>query len=194
MSKIRFVFGLSMVVALFAFTAAPALARFTNHGGKGEGKAGEGTFTYEGSAVKCASATGTYKVNSEGTALMVEGGIMKECKGPGLEAKVICASSTVKLQIKIEVTGKAFGSQSSSECVIKVAGVCEIKVPTEGNTELATISLKKSGSNVDGDSELTGITATAKGSGCALVGITKEKTTTATLKDPSEVAEGVGLE
>jgi hypothetical protein len=61
MSKTKFVLGMLMAVALFAFSAAPALARFTPHGGKGGGKAGEGTLTYEGGSVKCASATGTLK-------------------------------------------------------------------------------------------------------------------------------------
>ncbi len=195
MSKTKFALGLSIVVALSAFTATPALARFTNHGGKGAGKSGEGTFTYEGGSVKCASATGTYKINSEGTALTVEGVIMKECKGLGLEAKVTCPTSTVIVQVKLGTeTGKATGSQTSSECVVKIAEACEIKAPTEGNKELKTMSMKKSGSNVDGGSELTGITATAKGAGCALGGITKEKTTTATFKGPAEVAENVGLE
>ncbi len=195
MSKTKFALGMSMVVTLFAFTATPALARFTDHGGKGIGRAGEGTFTYEGGAVKCASATGTYKVNSAGTALTVEGGIMKECKGLGLAATVVCITSELTVVIKEGTEkGKALGSQISSECVVKIAEACEIKVPTEGNKELKTISLKKSGANVDGDSELTGITATAKGSGCALGGIAKEKTTLAKLNVSSEVAEGVGLE
>ncbi len=196
MSKTRFALGMSVVVvALFAFTVAPALARFTNHGGKGAGKAGEGTLTYEGGTIKCASATGTYKVNSEGTALTVGGGTMKECKALGLEATVVCIESVVIVEEKEGTEkGKGVGSQISSECVVKIAGTCEIKTPTEGNKGLKTMSLTKSGSNVGSKAELTGITATAKGSGCALGGITKEKTTAATLKVPSEVAEGVGLE
>ncbi len=54
--------------------------------------------------------------------------------------------------------------------------------------------MKKSGSDVDSDAEITGITATAKGEGCALGGLIKEKTTSATLKMPGEVNEGLGLE
>ncbi len=195
MSKTKFALGMSMVVALFAFTATPALARFTNHGGKGAGKSGEITFTYEGGAVKCSNATGKYTVSSEGTAITVEEEIIKECKALGLEATVTCPSAEGKQPEKEGTeTGKAINSQISNACVVKVAGVCEITIPTEGNQELKTVSLKKSGTNVRADSELTGITATAKGSGCALGGLAKEKTTSAKLKGPSEVAEGVGLE
>ncbi len=41
MSKTKLALGMSMVVALFAFTAVPAFARWTNHGGKGSGRAGK---------------------------------------------------------------------------------------------------------------------------------------------------------
>ncbi len=121
-SKTKFVLGLSMVVALFAFTAAPAFARWTNHGGKGSGRAGEGTVTYEGAAIKCVSATGRYKVNSEGTALTLEEMIWKECKALGsLEAKVTCVSTEAKQPTKEGTErGKAVSSQISSECVVKV--------------------------------------------------------------------------
>ncbi len=195
MSKTKFVLGLSMVVALFAFTATPALARFTNHGGKGAGKSGEGTFVYEGGKVKCLTATGKYTVNSEGTALTLEEIVWKECTGLGLAAKVECKTLEMKQPSKEGAeTGKATGAQTSSECVIKVAEACEIKIPTAGNTELKTIELKKSGSNVDANVAVTGITATSKGTGCGLGGITKEKTTSATEKVPTLVGEGVGLE
>ncbi len=196
MSKTKFVLGLSMVVALFAFTATPALAHFAKAGSKGTGKSGgEGTLTYEGGTVKCANAEGTYKVNSEGTALTLEGIVWKECKGLGLEAKVTCATLELKQPSKEGTeTGKATGAQTSSECVVKIAEACTITIPTAGNTELKTISLKKSGSNVDAKVEVTGITATAKGSGCALGGIAKEKTTLATEKVPGLVGEGVSLE
>ncbi len=194
MSKTKFVLGLSMVVALFAFSATPALARFTNKGGKGLGKSGEGTLTYEGAAVKCASAEGTYKVNSEGTALTLEAIKWNKCKALGLEAVVTCATLEMKQPEKEGTeTGKATGAQTSATCVVKVLG-CEITIPTTGNGELKTISLKKSGSTINAAVEATGITATAKGSGCALGGIAKEKTTTATEKVPILTGEGVGLE
>ncbi len=195
MSKTKFVLGMSMVVALFASAATPALARWTNHGGKGAGKTGEITFTYEGGSIKCANGTGKYKVNNEGTALTVEEIVWKECKALGLEAKVACKTLELKQPNKEGTEqGKATSAQTSEECVVKIAEACTLTMPTAGNTELKTISLHKSGSNVDAKVEVTGITATAKGSGCALGGIVKEKTTAATLKIPGAVAESVGLE
>ncbi len=196
MSKTKFVLGMSMVVALFAFTATPALARFTNHGGKGVGSAGiEGTLTYEGGSVKCANATGKYTVNAEGTTLTLEEIEWKVCKGLGLEAKVTCTKLEMKQPTKEGTEkGKATGAQTSATCVVKIAEACEITIPTAGNTELKTITLEKSGSNAKAKVEVTGITATAKGSGCALGGITKEKTTSATEKVPNLIGESVGLE
>ncbi len=195
MNKIKIVLGASMVVAMFAFTAAPALARWTNHGGKGEGKAGEGTFTYEGGSIKCASATGRYKVNSEGTVMTGEATKFNSCKGLGLEATISCTTAEGKQPNKEGTeNGKATGALISKECLVKVGEACELSFPTAGNTELKTISMKKSGLNVEADAEITGITGTAKGSGCALGGIMKEKTTVATIKIPSGVAEDVGLE
>jgi hypothetical protein len=195
MSKARFVLGMSMVVALFAFTAAPALALFTPHGGSGSGKAGEGTLTYEGGAVKCASAEGEYTVNSEGTALTLEGIKWNKCKGLSLEAEVKCAKLELKQPTKEGTSkGKAQGDQISTECIVKIAGACEIKIPTEGNSNLETIKLEKSGTNVDANVEVAGITATAKGGGCALGGITKEKTTSAKEALPALVGVGLGLE
>ncbi len=152
--------------------------------------------TYEGATIKCVSATGIYKVNSEGTALTLEGVIWKECKALGsLEAKVTRVSTEAKQPTKEGTEqGKAVSSQISSECVVKVGTVCEIGFPVEGNKEVKTVAMKKSGLDVDADAEITGITATAKGSCCALGGLIKEKTTSATLKMPGEVDEGLGLE
>jgi hypothetical protein len=192
--KTKAVLGLSMVVALFAFTATPALARWTNHGGKGAGHSGEGTLTYEGGIIKCATAEGSYKVNSEGTVLTLEGIKWNKCKALSLEATVTCASLEMKQPTKEGTEkGKAKGSQVSSVCVVKAPG-CEISIPTEGNKELETISMKKAGANIEASVEVKGITATAKGTGCALGGISKEKTTSATEKVGSLIGEGVGLE
>ncbi len=195
MSKTKFVLGMSMVVALFAFTATPALARWTNHKGKGAAKSGEGTLTYEGASVKCASATGSYKVNSEGTALVLEEIVWKECKGLGLKAEVTCASLELKQPEKEGTkTGKATGAQISTTCTVVIPGACTITITTTGNTNLLGITLTVSGSNVNVNVAVVNITATATGSGCALGGISKEKTTTATEKVPGLVAEGVSLE
>ncbi len=195
MSKTKFALWMSMVVALFAFTATPALARWTNHGGKGTSKTGEVTIGYESATIKCASVEGTYSINAVGTIKAMSGLKWNACKALGLEATVSCTSLELKQPNKEGTEkGKAVGSQTSSECVMKVGGVCEIKVPTEGNKELETISMKKSGSNIEGTVEIKGITATAKGEGCALGGISKEKTTAATLKITSVIDAGVGLE
>ncbi len=189
MSKAKFALGLLMVVALFAFTATPALARFTNHGGKGAGKSGEVGWTDESTTLRCDSSEDTYKVNSEGTVLTLTGISWKECSDG---ATLICESLEFK-QTEKEGTekGKAVGEQISKECVMKIAGACEISYPIESNKELKTISMIKSGSNVDLSVDLR-LAGTAKGSGCALIGIAKEKTTT-TLTT-GLVTESVGLE
>ncbi len=195
MIKTKFVLGMSMTIALIAFSATPALARWTNHGGKGTSKTGEVTFGYEGATIKCASAEGTYSINAEGTVKTMSGLKWNSCKALGLEATVSCSSLELKQPNKEGTEkGKAVGSQISSECVMKAAGVCEITVPTEGNKGLETISMKKSGPNIEGDVAITGLTATAKGSGCALGGLSKEKTTAATFKIASVIDAGVGLE
>lgn len=197
MSKTKFVLGTAMVVALFAFTATPALARWTNHEGKGKGEAGVGTLTYEGGSVKCASAKGTYKVNKEGTVLTLEGIVWNECTALGSQkAEVTCAMLELKQPTKEGTEkGKATGAQISETCVVKIAGeACVITIPNAGNTELKEIALKKSGSNVIANVNVSKITATAKGSLCALGGITKETTTAATEKVEKLVGEGVGLE
>ncbi len=194
MSKIKFALGMSTVLALVALTATPALARWTNHGGKGLIKAGEVVLTYEGAALKCAGAEAIYKVNSEGTAVTLEEIKWNKCKALGLEAIVTCTTIEHKQPVKEgSEKGKSLVTIVTTGCITKTSA-CEIDVPTEGNKELEETTMKKVGANTEADVSLKGLTATAKGSGCALGGITKEKTAVATVKIPSVVAEGLGLE
>lgn len=194
MTKTKFVLGLAMVVAMFAITATPALARFTNHGGKGTGKGGTGTFTYESATVTCASAEGGYKVNTEGTAATLEGIKWNKCKSTiGTEATVTCKTLELKQPNKEgEAKGTATGTVTES-CTVSTAG-CVITIGTEGNKELKSIALTKVGANLEAKAAVSGITATTNGNiACSLGGASKTKTTESK-EVTTFLGEGVGLE
>jgi hypothetical protein len=193
MIKTKIVLGLAMV-AMFAITVTPAMAQWTNHGGKGKGKAGEGTFTYFTANVKCASAKGNYTVNAGGTAVKLEEIVWEKCKALlESEATVTCKGLQME-QMKKEgtVSGTALGTVTET-CTVKATG-CEIIVGTTGNSGLKSIALEKAGANQKDKVNVGGITATAKGSLCKAGGAKEEKTTTATEKVPTLELEGVGLE
>jgi hypothetical protein len=192
MSKTKFVLGLATVVAMFVVTTS-ALAIWTPHPSKGKGKAGEGTFTYENGTVKCVTAEGNYKVNSTGTQVKLDEIKWNKCVALGLEAKVECKGLELKQPAKEgTVSGTATGTVQ--EVCTVVAPGCTITIGPEGNKELKSIALEKSGSNQKDKVEVTGITATSTGSGCAIGGISKPKTTEAKEKVPTLELEGVGLE
>ncbi len=188
MNKTKFVLGMSMVVALLTFTAVPAFARWTNHGGKGVGHSGEVGLTIGGASFKCSGSEGFYKINSEGTVLTLEA-----VKWVGCGAVLTCENLEMKQSSKEGTEkGKAIGSQISSECLVKIEGACEIKIPTEGNSKLETITMRKSGSNIDSNVSLR-LIGIAEDRDCELVGIMIGKNTL-TLGIPGLVTEGVSLE
>lgn len=194
MTKSKFVLGLAMLVAMFAVTTAPALALFTPHGGKGKGTGTSGVFTYESATVTCASATGNYTVNSSGTAVTLEGIIWKECKSTiGTKAEVTCKTLELKQPSKEGTKlGKATGTVTES-CTVSTAG-CVITIGTEGNKELKSIALEKSGSNTIAKATVGGITATTNGNiACSLGGAGKTKTTEAK-EATAFTGESLGLE
>ncbi len=192
MFKMKFGLGLLMAMAMFAVTVTPALALFTPAGGKGEAKAGEGTFTYDSATVTCASAKGTYTVSSNGGQLKAGTTTWEKCKSSiGAEATVKCNGLVMTQQSKEgTVSGKATGSVSET-CTVAVGSLCTITIAPQENTNLKTISLAKSGSNLKATVNVEGITASAAGSFC--VGISEKPTHKATEKVPIELV-GVGLE
>lgn len=186
MIKAKFVLGLA-VVAMFAFTTTPALARVTNHGGKGEVSGGVATFSFndEVFTVSCTGASGLYKVSAEGTALTLEEIEWKGCKSAiGTTATAIC---TLKLNQpnkegteKGTATGALLCTVSSAGCVIKIENNNELKIP-----------LAKSGAGVLIEIKLANLTAS--GSACELGGGGKEKIKEAKV-EAKLTAEGLGLE
>ncbi len=183
MIKAKFVLGLAVVVAMFAFTTTPALARVTNHGGKGTVSGEVGTFSYEGFTVKCAGASGLYKVNSEGTAFTLEGVEWKGCKTTsGTEATVTC---TLELKQpnkegteKGTATGELMCTVSSAGCIVKIEKNNELKIPL---SKSGVIELK-----------FANLTASAN-EACKGVGI-KNKETKEAKVEAKLTAEGLGLE
>lgn len=192
MFKMKFGLGLALVMAALAIAVTPALALFTPAGGKGEAKAGEGTFTYNSATVKCASAKGIYTISSNGGQVKVGTITWENCKSSiGTEAKVVCNGLLMTQQTKEgTVSGKATGSVSEV-CTVTVGGLCTITIGPQENSNLKSISLAKSGSNVVATVNIEGITATAAGSFC--IGISEKPTHKATEKVTITLA-GAGLE
>ncbi len=194
MTKTKFVLGLATVVAMFAVTTAPALALFTNHGGKGKGTGGTGTFTYESATVTCASAEGNYKVSSNGVKATLEQIKWNKCKSTiGTEATVTCKTLELQQPNKEgETKGTATGTVTES-CTVSTAG-CIITIGVEGNKQLKTVGLTKSKTNLEANAKVTGITATTNGNiACSLGGASKTKTTEAT-EITTFTGEGLGIE
>lgn len=194
MIKTKITTGLAMVIAALALTATPAVARFTNHGGKGKGTGGAATFTYESVTVRCAGSTANYKVNPEGTSLSLEGVSWHSCLSTiGAEAIVTCKTLEMKQPFKEgDIFGAAQGTITET-CTLSSAG-CVITIGTEGNKELNSIDLTAGTFFLHADVNISGMTATTNGNiACSLGGATKTKTTVA--KEKTEFTlEGVTLE
>lgn len=194
MTRTKVATALAATTALLILTTTPAMAKWTNHGGRGVFTGGAGTFTYETATVKCTSSTGEFRINAEGTANTLEGITWNECKSTiGIKAEVICKGLEMRqLNLEGEATGTALGTLDES-CTIASAG-CVITIGTAGNKELKAIALKKIGANTEAKANVSGITATTNGNiACTLGGAAKTKTTEAK-EITSVIQEGTGLE
>jgi hypothetical protein len=180
MTKIKALFGLTMLVALLAISAAPALAQFESTTGKtiGTGTAGKSTFTTGTLSVTCEKAEGEWKIRL--------GKEQKEAKlGEHLNTLVtkwnkcknnVFGGATVKsCEYQQEQPTKGITTNILisviTACEVKALG-CTITIPAEGNKGLGKTTQITSGTNLIGKYEVTGILGIYKG--CQLA--EKEKT------------------
>ncbi len=208
MSKIKALFGLTIMVGLFAaITASPASALFKSTGSKaeGSGKAGITVFTDEGEKVECASAVGTWKltkgsIGSETSQLKGAENVdlhvnASSAKPAGWEK---CTSSIgtpeiseCELQVKQTAKGqsKATGSVIKG-CTVKISGICTLEVnPEKANEGLKEIENK----NINATEMLSKVNV--KGISTKVKGICgKIKTGTNTGGEEKGEVTGVGLQ
>jgi hypothetical protein len=151
MVKAKLVAVFAAMVAVLAFSAAPAFAEFSSTSGKatGAGKSGPVTLEGGGASLECTSAEGKGTIlNAEGKealkgptlALDTEkwNGCKAKTKG-GLEAKPTVKACTLDLKQAAGET-KAKGAVAT-ECEVKSTILfltCVIHVPVEGNSGLET--------------------------------------------------------
>lgn len=195
MIKTRVALGFAAMMTLLALTATPAAATFTNRGGRGNGVIGIFVFTYESGDVTCTGGTGdTYTVNATGTAETLENIKWEKCKSPFGPTTTVTLKTKEQKQPNKEGTEKGSATGAIVESGTISSGGCVITIGTEGNKELKSIALTKSGLDLISKEAIGGITATTNGNiACSLGGASKTKTTAA--KSASEYTlEGVGLE
>lgn len=184
MTRIKAVVGLAVMVGVLAVSVAPAAAFFESNlkTNSGSGSAGSTTFTAKGIPITCVSAVGTWTIVNSKTqvetkqathqlvkvAAKEEG--WKKCTGPlGVGAEVSAFTFQIKQPNKGQTSGLT--AQILSKGTVKAAG-CTIEFGETGNQELKEVSGTNSGTNLNATANITGISYTAAGSSCSLLGIT----------------------
>ncbi len=205
MSKIKALFGVTVMVALLAMSASSASAFFASSSVKleGKGKAGTTEFTDEGATVTCTSAEGQWKllnatqsktINIHVNASTAAKPGWKGCTTSiGSKAEVGECELQVSQQAKLE--HKGLGAVIKG-CEVNAAG-CIIKVPGgqepggKENEGLKEILGENIGQNLLSKVKVEGITSEDNNAlACTLGGITNSKNKTG--KEKGEVTgEGV---
>ncbi len=168
MSKSKAMFGMAVIVGLFAFAASPAFALFESENAKttGPGTAAETTFTDEGATVVCKASTGEWSIFSltkqeatkTGAHQVIKVTKWGTCTAFGISATVKPCSFELK---QSPGSNKAVSSVLT-ECIITVSGACEIKVPASAaNTNLTKVDLTNVGKNMEANVNVAHITSTA---------------------------------
>jgi hypothetical protein len=177
MSKGKIILGLSIMVAMMAFSAVSASAFWeSNPKGSttGKGSAGKTTFKDEGAEVTCEKAEGEWRIAASGAELILNVKSWNKCTAFGF------VGATVK-PCEFELSS-AKGNQNAvgkvvTECLVTATGNCALKAPkTKSNENLSKVVLSNSGSNQVDAVAVTGITSEAEklgGLGC--VGVTNLK-------------------
>jgi hypothetical protein len=202
MTRLKLVFGLAVIVGMFAVSVVPASAWFKSlTAGATSGAASTGTVTFsdEASTIDCEKVEGAWQVRTTGKlAERVEGpGQQITKEGPHLDVMVSkwkgCTAygfigAEVKpcvLQMEQPNKGQTTGVTLSvaTECTAVATGNCELKVAPEANEHLKTVTLENAGPNLVATFALTGVTSTSTplgGLGC--VGIKNGKNSIGTWK------------
>ena len=200
MVKLKLALALVTALTLSFAAATPADAMFEAlKGTKGITENGSVTSGVDGVTVTCGTASGTWYVGDSktnffqdatktGPHLIIGGERWLECKssvfatqelwGPYLQIIQHTKNSNTSLPI------------SFVEPLFLKATSCEITGPPELNSELKSAKLENlEGGSLHVTTELSGITYTATGAGCALAGIKSGKE--GTLKFPKVIAKEV---
>ncbi len=189
MSKSKAMFGMAVIVGLFAFAASPAFALFESENAKTTGTATAAglTFTDESATQDCKAATGEWSIFSLTKQIATKTGaheiiqISKWGTCTGLGFPETAKSCDVELK-------QALGSNKAvlsvlSECSFIVAGLCEIKVPASAaNSNLTKVDLTNVGKNLEANLNIGHITSTATSLGIGCIGITNLTNSVGTFK------------
>ncbi len=181
MSKLKALFGLTMMVSLLAISAAPAFAEFESKTAEGKGKAGATTFTDEGATVTCESAVGTWSIRKQDKlqGKVTKGGHLNihvnasTAKPAGWENCKTSIGSTAEVsdcEFQAEQKAGEFTVNGTiiKGCVVTSPGNCRIKVPATSE-KLGKTTLTNVGTNLEAKLEVEGIPSEAEslgGFGC----------------------------
>jgi hypothetical protein len=180
MTKFKALFGLTMLVALLAISAAPASAWFESTSTKTSGTAtvGKTTFTTGTLSVTCEKAEGEWKIRLKTTQIEAKVGEHKNvlvkkwnnCKDNFFGTATVKECEFQAVQVSKGFTTNLTGSIVTG-CEITSLG-CIISLPSKGNESFGKITEENSGSNSRSSAEVKEILGTYKGCGLA----EKEKT------------------
>ncbi len=172
MTKIKALFGLTVMVGLLAISASPAFAEYESKTAEGKGSAGPTVFTVTGGTVTCASSEGTWSIRksdklqgkvSKGGHLNILAKKWNKCEVPGIGTATVSECEFQVVQTK-KGTNKGLPVSVLKGCNIKAPLGCEITVEPKGNENLKELSQenKKPEENLLAKANVTGITYTAK--------------------------------